>query len=74
MAITLQNGHAWDVYQKVAHRLDDPTASGIPWVAAIVEGATGRPIVTSEPATTEQGARGDAEIKYEAWKQQNGAS
>ncbi|QTD96989.1 hypothetical protein [Streptomyces cyanogenus] len=74
MAVTLQQGHAWDAYQQVAHHLDDPTAPGVPWIAAIVEDATGRPIVTSDPAATEQAARADAEGKYEAWKQRNGAS
>ncbi|MFB7736192.1 hypothetical protein ACFC08_17765 [Streptomyces sp. NPDC056112] len=74
MAVQLDSGHAWDVYQTVDRRLDDPVTAAQKWVAAVVVGATGIPVVKSAPQNTEQAARADAERKYAAWKQKNGAS
>lgn len=74
MAITLDTDHAWDVYEMVGRRLDDPMSSGTAWIATVVEAATGRLIIQSAPAATEASARVDAEGKYEAWKRKNRAS
>lgn len=68
MTITLNSNHAWDVFQTVGRLLDDPTAPGVKWIASIVDNVTGRVVVRSEPADTEQAAIADAEAKYKARK------
>lgn len=73
MAVQLDSGHAWDVYQIVDRRLDDPAAAEQKWIAAVVADTTGSLIVKSGPRPTEQAARTDAERKYVSRNQKKGA-
>ncbi len=68
MAITLDTGHRWSIGQTYGRMPDNPAAAmatpNKTWFAAIVDNATGRPVVQSGLAATRAEAIADAEAKY----------